>query len=100
MIIIVSAPRSFGQLVVSESCAFHFGGAAPRRRSREGSAGSRVASGSEELSPPRIRTTPKASIADVHRNVSRVRKQLKMLPYNEDAFKIGLCSVPPKVGHF
>jgi len=37
-----------------------------------------------------------ASIADVHRNIVRVRKQLKMLPYNEDAFKIGLCNVPPK----
>ncbi|CAK0911277.1 unnamed protein product, partial [Prorocentrum cordatum] len=37
-----------------------------------------------------------ASIADVNRNVTRVRKQLKMLPYNEDAFKIGLCAVPPR----
>merc|ERR1719183_988718 len=37
-----------------------------------------------------------ASISDVNRNVTRIRSQLKMLPYNEDAFKIGLCSVPPK----
>lgn len=36
------------------------------------------------------------SISDVNRNISRVRKQLKMLPFNEDAFKIGLCTVPPK----
>lgn len=37
-----------------------------------------------------------ASISDVTRSVARVRKQVKMLPYNDDAFKIGLCSVPPK----
>eukprot|EP00929_Paragymnodinium_shiwhaense_P107239 TRINITY_DN73317_c0_g1_i1.p1 TRINITY_DN73317_c0_g1~~TRINITY_DN73317_c0_g1_i1.p1 ORF type:complete len:586 (+),score=95.31 TRINITY_DN73317_c0_g1_i1:158-1915(+) len=37
-----------------------------------------------------------ASISDVNRNVLRVRKSVKMLPYNEDAFKIGLCSVPPR----
>mmetsp|Transcript_26801 Transcript_26801/g.46495 ORF Transcript_26801/g.46495 Transcript_26801/m.46495 type:complete len:599 (-) Transcript_26801:63-1859(-) len=36
------------------------------------------------------------SISDVNHNVARIRKQLKMLPCNEDAFKIGLCSVPPK----
>lgn len=36
------------------------------------------------------------SISDVNQNVMKVRKHLKMLPYNEDAFKIGLCSVPPK----
>merc|ERR1712139_635272 len=36
------------------------------------------------------------SISDVNQNVSKVKKHLKMLPYNEDAFKIGLCSVPPK----
>jgi len=37
-----------------------------------------------------------SSVSDVNRNVTRIRKQVKMLPYNEDAFKIGLCSVPPK----
>lgn len=36
------------------------------------------------------------SISDVTRNIARVKKGLKMLPYNEDAFKIGLCTVPPK----
>lgn len=36
------------------------------------------------------------SVSDVNHNVAKVRKQVKMLPYNEDAFKIGLCSVPPK----
>lgn len=37
-----------------------------------------------------------ASIADVNRNVSKLRQNVKLLPYNEDAFKIGLCAVPPK----
>jgi len=36
------------------------------------------------------------SISDVHHNIAKIRKQLKMLPYNEDAFKIGLCTVPPR----
>ncbi|CAE8648841.1 unnamed protein product, partial [Polarella glacialis] len=36
------------------------------------------------------------SISDVNRNIGRIRKQLKLLPYNEDAFKIGMCTVPPK----
>jgi tubulin epsilon len=37
-----------------------------------------------------------ASISDINQNITKVRKHLKMLPCNEDAFKIGLCSVPPK----
>lgn len=37
-----------------------------------------------------------ASISDVTQNIARVRKHIKMLPCNEDAFKIGLCGVPPK----
>lgn len=37
-----------------------------------------------------------ASIADVHRNVAKVRKNIRMLPFNDDAFKLGLCAVPPR----
>ncbi|CAE7215947.1 Tube1 [Symbiodinium necroappetens] len=37
-----------------------------------------------------------ASIADVNRNIGQLRKKLKLLPFNEDAFKIGLCKVAPR----
>ncbi|CEM33431.1 unnamed protein product [Vitrella brassicaformis CCMP3155] len=39
-----------------------------------------------------------AAIADVTRNVARVKSHLKMLRWNEDAFKVGICDTPP-AGH-
>lgn len=36
-----------------------------------------------------------ATISDINRNLARVKPNLKMVPWNADGFKIGLCSVPP-----
>jgi tubulin epsilon len=34
-------------------------------------------------------------ISDMNRNISRLRRELHMSSWNEDGFKIGLCSTPP-----
>lgn len=36
-----------------------------------------------------------ATIADINRNVSRIKPTLKMAHWNPDGFKIGMCSKPP-----
>jgi tubulin epsilon len=35
------------------------------------------------------------AISDVNRAIGRVKPDLRMIPWNPDGFKIGLCSVPP-----
>eukprot|EP00466_Bigelowiella_natans_P016589 jgi/Bigna1/37395/e_gw1.19.48.1 len=34
-------------------------------------------------------------VSDINRNIDRLRPKLKMIPWNTDGFKIGLCSAPP-----
>lgn len=36
-----------------------------------------------------------ATIADVGRNVAKLKSQLKFVKWNPEGFKVGLCSVPP-----
>ncbi|KXZ56590.1 TUE1 protein [Gonium pectorale] len=36
-----------------------------------------------------------ATIADINRNVARLRPQLKMVHWNSEGFKLGICSTPP-----
>lgn len=36
-----------------------------------------------------------ATISDVNRNLARIKPNLKMVHWNADGFKIGLCSAPP-----
>ncbi|KAG2495742.1 hypothetical protein HYH03_006339 [Edaphochlamys debaryana] len=38
---------------------------------------------------------PTATIADINRNVARLRPQLKMVHWNSEGFKLGICSTPP-----
>jgi tubulin epsilon len=35
------------------------------------------------------------SVSDLNRNIARMKKTIEMISWNEDGFKIGLCSVPP-----
>eukprot|EP00873_Tetraselmis_striata_P003164 jgi/Tetstr1/423428/TSEL_014109.t1 len=35
------------------------------------------------------------TISDVQRNLARIKPTLRMVPWNPEGFKIGLCSVPP-----
>ena len=35
------------------------------------------------------------SMHDVERNIDRIKRSIKMLPFNRDAFKVGLCQQPP-----
>ena len=35
------------------------------------------------------------AISDVNRAIGRVKPDLRMIPWNPDGFKIGLCNVPP-----
>ena len=37
----------------------------------------------------------KMSIADVNRNVMRLKPNLRMVHWNSDGFKLGICSKPP-----
>jgi hypothetical protein len=34
-------------------------------------------------------------ISDINRNIARIKPTLQMVHWNEDAFKVGLCDVPP-----
>ena len=34
-------------------------------------------------------------ISDVQRNIERVKKDINMVYWNEEGFKVGLCTVPP-----
>jgi len=36
-----------------------------------------------------------AKISDIHRNVNRLRPGLKMIHWNQEGFKVGLCNVAP-----
>lgn len=38
---------------------------------------------------------PTATMADINRNVARLRPQLKMVHWNSEGFKLGICSTPP-----
>jgi len=38
---------------------------------------------------------PTIQIADLQRNVTRVKSMINLVPWNADGFKVGLCSVPP-----
>ncbi|GIL72770.1 hypothetical protein Vretimale_4473 [Volvox reticuliferus] len=38
---------------------------------------------------------PTATIADINRNVARLRPQLRMVHWNSEGFKLGICSTPP-----
>ena len=37
----------------------------------------------------------KMSIADMNRNVTRLKPNLRMVHWNSDGFKLGICSTPP-----
>lgn len=37
----------------------------------------------------------KMSIADMNRNVTRLKPNLRMVHWNTDGFKLGICSTPP-----
>ena len=37
----------------------------------------------------------KMSIADMNRNVTRLKPNLRMVHWNQDGFKLGICSTPP-----
>lgn len=37
----------------------------------------------------------KMSIADMNRNVMRLKPNLRMVHWNSDGFKLGICSKPP-----
>ncbi|RQM24822.1 hypothetical protein B5M09_001114 [Aphanomyces astaci] len=37
-------------------------------------------------------------VSDIQANIQRLRAELRMIPWNEDGFKVGLCSVPA-LGH-
>ncbi len=37
----------------------------------------------------------KMSIADMNRNVTRLKPNLHMVHWNSDGFKLGICSTPP-----
>lgn len=37
----------------------------------------------------------KMSIADMNRNVARLKPNLRMVHWNSDGFKLGICSTPP-----
>jgi hypothetical protein len=41
--------------------------------------------------------SPTASISDVTRNIVKLKASMRLLPFNDDAFKIGICSHPPVV---
>jgi hypothetical protein len=34
-------------------------------------------------------------VSDIHHHLGRIRSELDMIYWNEDGFKVGLCSVPP-----
>lgn len=36
-----------------------------------------------------------AKIGDIHRNVNRIKPEMKMVNWNQEGFKIGLCNEPP-----
>ena len=36
-----------------------------------------------------------AKISDIHRNISRIRPEMKMISWNQEGYKIGLCNTPP-----
>ena len=36
-----------------------------------------------------------ASISEVNTSIGRIKADLRMVPWNPDGFKIGLCNVPP-----
>jgi len=38
---------------------------------------------------------PTATIADLNRNVARIRPSLRMAPWVTEGFKLGICAVPP-----
>ncbi|GIL43207.1 hypothetical protein Vafri_1011 [Volvox africanus] len=38
---------------------------------------------------------PTATISDINRNVARLRPQLRMVHWNSEGFKLGICSTPP-----
>lgn len=35
------------------------------------------------------------SLSDIRRNIDRMMKQLKFVPWNQEGWKTGLCDVPP-----
>ena len=37
----------------------------------------------------------KMSISDMNRNVTRLKPNLRMVHWNSDGFKLGICGVPP-----
>ena len=37
----------------------------------------------------------RVQISDINRNIARIKPTLRMVHWNEDAFKVGLCDVPP-----
>jgi tubulin epsilon len=36
-----------------------------------------------------------AKISDIHRNINRIRPEMKMIHWNQEGYKIGLCNTPP-----
>jgi tubulin epsilon len=34
-------------------------------------------------------------ISDVNANIQRLQSEVRMIPWNQEGFKVGLCSVPP-----
>ena len=34
-------------------------------------------------------------ISDVQRSIARIKREIQMVHWNQDGFKVGLCSVPP-----
>jgi tubulin epsilon len=34
-------------------------------------------------------------VSDVQRSIARIKKDIKLIHWNQDGFKVGLCSVPP-----
>ena len=36
-----------------------------------------------------------AKISDIHRNINRIRPDMKMISWNQEGYKIGLCNTPP-----
>jgi len=34
-------------------------------------------------------------VSDINRNIDRMKPKLKLVPWNQDGFKIGLCAAPP-----
>jgi tubulin epsilon len=36
-----------------------------------------------------------AKISDIHRNIGRIKNDMKMISWNQEGYKIGLCNTPP-----